>query len=218
MSNTYVIQVRGGKSKMPPSYYAGKDEEDIDRNKKFENEFVVEAELKALPATVWCGRRLDFKRQKGTGKYDAYTTPALKYYIFATFPAIYYPDVRAIDQVNELSLLSHRDIEGMPKVEDSKDIKDRPARPGLREFIKRINDEYAEAKKLEGNRKAICAYRKNQRLKAKDPDLEFYTLRFKEIIDSKKGPKVVAEIPDMPVLGGKVPTVELNPVDVRAAE
>lgn len=227
MNNTYMIPIKGGKSKMP-----GQSPSDKTRHA---NEFVVEAELRAATPTVWCGRKIDFLRRGKRSNYEAIESPFLAGYIFAAFPAVYFHDVCKIEGVWGVPVpLTRADLEGIPALYGSNGELLRAERPGLRGFQEFVEAEYQDAKAIEReaeraqramdksaerallNRKIICEFKKGQALKVTDPRFEYYNMFFREIVQGAhdQHPKIKADFDMM----GQTVTVELDPIDVRSAE
>jgi hypothetical protein len=193
MTNTYVIYTDGGKTK---GEY---------------NDFITERDLREITSTVWCGRAMQFKTVKG--KYEAFTSPALAGYLFAVFPAVSYPDVKALKHVKYIHQLTERDIEGQPPYKDPSGVQ-RPGKWGLKDFMRFIDDEWEEAQRVQLNRKAVSKFKRGQELRSKDKRFEYFKLVFKEMRQGPGDPypRAVVETDGM----GRTAEIIVDVTDVEA--
>lgn len=193
MNNTYVIYTSAGKTK------------------REHNDFITERDLREMTPNVWCGRDMEIKTIKG--KYHAFTVPALPGYLFAVFPAVMYPAVKALKHVQHVHQLTQRDIDGQPPYKDPSGVP-RAGKQGLKDFMQMIDAAYAEAQRVQLNRKAVSKFKAGQELRSKDPRFEWFKLVFQEMRQGAGDPypRAVVEAEAM----GRVTEMVMDVTDVEA--
>lgn len=163
------------------------------------NEFIVEAELNAIGVDAWVGRALVAERRGKNRKPDFYERPYLPNYIFMDIPNELYFKAQAVRGLAST-------FTGICAAEIA----------SLERFKGFVQAEYAEQDRLRRNGQIQTVYKVGQALKSVSPMFEDRLLTFRAIVERAGDihPKVQASVEMM----GREVMVELDPLDVRAAE
>lgn len=143
MTNTYAINVTRGQ------------------------EFTVERELSEIGLRPWIPRALHSRQIKERRERIWYDRPYVHKMAFCVIPPIYWTDVRALKNVIGKPIpLSRLDINGIPAC--GYGDKKSPARPGLLEFRRAVEAEYADMCRRRDDANWTCAYTPGQALEILD--------------------------------------------------
>ena len=168
--------------------------------KRVLRQFYVEREVIALGVECWAPRRIDFIRSG----YDRRASPVeilyLPNYVIFDVPADRFHDVLSVKYLRgPLMALNRADIEYLPA------------------FRKHVMKEYDAARERAANQEVgMCEYRPDQTVTVVSGPLAGRFLKFIEMVERAHDlyPKIKASMDLM----GRVSVVELDPIQVKAAE
>lgn len=161
-------------------------------------EFEVMDQLAALGIQHWRGERIEFERKGKVRTAEPYTYPALPNYVWIT---------ATHGQLHRVVSIKHL----FPTVQ----FMARGDVAGFEAFRRSAEARLAEANRIIGNRAAISAYRKGEKLEIRDGSLAGKLARFSRMIHSanEQFPQIEAEME----LFGMVTKIKVDPLSVRRA-
>lgn len=161
-------------------------------------EFAVMDDLAKLDVTHWRGTRIEFERRGNVRTAEPYEYPALPNYVWITCD---WGQLHRVLSVKHLSPL----VRFMTRADVA----------GFAAFRRQAEARLAEARRIIGNRDAIVAYRKGERLEIRDGAFAGALAEFGRMV-IKTGqlfPQIEAEVE----LFGRKARMLLDPLDVRRA-
>lgn len=197
MTNTYAVNTTRGK------------------------EFEVETDLRAMGVNVWVPRQLCIKHVKEKKDAVWYDRPYVGKLIFCVFPAVYFRDVCDHKHVIGKPLaLSQKDIDGTPSyvfqpVPGDGLRQKIPARPGLKDFKRAVEAEYADMQRKRENSNWVCAHQPGDALRIIGGSFEGFPAIFKESVRNAKENLPEVRV-DVEIFGRTTP-VQLAPDMVERA-
>lgn len=166
-------------------------------------EFEVAEKLASLGFTVWCGRAITFRRKGKRRRPEAVEHPKLPNYLFLTLTPDEWHDLHRRDVKHLASTLY------MLRRDDER---------ALATFRHEVDTAHREGHRIARNNDLaeIAEYKRGQRLVDLTGTFGETVLTFRRMIERahEMHPRIQADMEMM----GRVVTVELDPLDVRAAE
>lgn len=146
-------------------------------------EFTVETELQALGLHPWVPRRLECKHVKEKRDMVWFEKPYVTKLMFCVIPAIYWPDVVGLKHViGKPVALSDLDIRGIPKHTKKATGELVEAVPGLADFQRSVEAEYADMQRKKQNGEYQCMYAPGQALRILDGPFEGFPAEYRKLI------------------------------------
>lgn len=187
-------------------------------------EFRVESEMQSIGLQPWVPRMLASKYVKDEKKFVWYDRPYVGKLIFCVIPAIYWPDVVGLKHVCGKPIeLSKRSISGVGAYRIRKEGEDRghgtgdlvPAVPGLIQFKKAVEDEYADALRKKKNGEYQCKFKPGQALTLLDGPFQDFPAVFVETVKNAYDEYQLLRV-EVQIFGRATP-VEVAPDKVEVA-
>ena len=160
-------------------------------------EFEAAEEMRDLGLTVYCARKMEFKRTGNQRRPEPRILPYLPNYLFAEIPADLYLDAMAIRYMASTAT---------PLIDQYV--------PRLKDFIAVTEAEFSTADKIKMNQEMIAEYKVGQALKCLDHGFNNVMLTFKGMVE--RGHDDFAKVQASMEMMGQHVTVELDPLQVRA--
>jgi transcriptional antiterminator NusG len=186
-------------------------------------EFQVETELHDLGLKPWVPKRLESRYVKEKREAVWYDKPYVPKLMFCVIPAIYYRDVTKLKHViGKPYELSRLDVQGIPahrkRLEGEAPGQGTgekvPGIPGLLDFRKAVEAEYADAQRRKVNSEYQCQYTPGQALEILNGPFTGFRGPFQKVI--KKAHNDYARLRVAVEVFGRETTVEVDPDAVRA--